>query len=343
MTTERVPLANVDLDPKIHTRAELDTKRVESYAKLLKAKEPARFPPVVLYFDGTTYWVADGYHRCHAHLEAELADIEAIVHQGGSRDAFLAGLAYDQGAPKSREDKRQNVLKALADPEWAKWSNRVIATHCGVNDKTVAKFRKSPPDSSDSSGPCTAEFRSTALGADGKKRKVSAKKRPKPVDQDVQTSEKSEVGTSPPQVSVESDDPGKDEVGTSPVQANPAVQTSDESVLGTSPVQGQSESDGTEKPDPGPPIDTSAEIFRLADPNVEDDYPVYEGATAAEVLARSGLPKPVNWGPPEPRDSKRDALPEEWVGPLYTLLQAGHGDAVRIVLGKLLKKFGLED
>lgn len=276
MTTERVPLANVDLDPKIHTRAELDAKRVESYAKLLKAKEPARFPPVVLYFDGTTYWVADGYHRCHAHLKAELADIEAIVHQGGSRDAFLAGLAYDQGAPKSREDKRQNVLKALADPEWAKWSNRVIARHCGVSDPFVGKLRKNPPVSPDSEKIRGANVSTSSLGADGKKyNSRTAKKRPKPVDQD--------------------------------------VQTSDNPVLGNSPVHTPSESGNLENPEPEDTpeeqLDFTDEIFQKDGTPQADDFAELTGETAAEVIEAGGL-TPVNVEPePEGWDTERVLTP----------------------------------
>jgi len=41
--------------------------------------------------------------------------------------------------PTKFEDKRSNVLKAIADPEWSKRSNRVI-------DKTVAKFRENSPE-----------------------------------------------------------------------------------------------------------------------------------------------------------------------------------------------------
>ena len=49
-----------------------------------------------------------------------------------------AGGAESAG---SNKDKQQVVTRLLEDAEWRQWSDREIARHCGVTDKTVAKYR----------------------------------------------------------------------------------------------------------------------------------------------------------------------------------------------------------
>jgi hypothetical protein len=42
----------------------------------------------------------------------------------------------------SNADKRHAVLALLHDPVWCQYSNRAIARQCGVDHKTVGKWRK---------------------------------------------------------------------------------------------------------------------------------------------------------------------------------------------------------
>ncbi len=107
--------------------------------------------------------------------------------------------------------------------------------------------------------------------------------------------------------------------------------------------------------DSGPSLITEDEIFDETGSSVENDFPVYEGETAAQVLEASGISKPVNWkgdhsneGAPKlevelrsPEEMKRAALPKEWIDPLHRLLEAGYGGKVKMVIERLLKKFDL--
>lgn len=77
-----IPTDKISLDPTVHTRTEVDPKKVKRYTKLLK--KGAKFPPIVVYFDGEKYWIADGYHRVSAHIEDGEGTIEATAHKGGS-------------------------------------------------------------------------------------------------------------------------------------------------------------------------------------------------------------------------------------------------------------------
>lgn len=110
----------------------------------------AAMPPVTVFYDGSNYWLADGFHRVEAHLilaGAELIkpEIAADVHQGTQRDAvlFSVGANASHGYRRSNMDKRRAVLVLLNDPEWRDWSDRAIARRCNVGRDLVATLR--PP------------------------------------------------------------------------------------------------------------------------------------------------------------------------------------------------------
>ncbi len=60
-------------------------------------------PPIVVFFDGTTHWLADGYHRWHAHNAIDLTEIEADVRQGDKIAALRYSLAANAQHGKRRE------------------------------------------------------------------------------------------------------------------------------------------------------------------------------------------------------------------------------------------------
>jgi hypothetical protein len=102
------------------------------------------FPPVVVFFDGSDYWLADGYHRTAAADLADLEDIEADVRQGSRRDAVLysVGANASHGLRRTNADKRRAALTLLNDPEWAKWSDSEIARRCGVSHPFIGNVRR---------------------------------------------------------------------------------------------------------------------------------------------------------------------------------------------------------
>ena len=122
-------------------RTEINQSIVSEYAEALKAG--AVFPPVVVFEDGVSMWLADGFHRFHAHLTAGLSEIECDVRIGTQRQAILFSLSANasHGLRRTNEDKRKAVMTLLNDAEWSTWSDNAIAKVCAVDHKTVSAHR----------------------------------------------------------------------------------------------------------------------------------------------------------------------------------------------------------
>ena len=77
------------------------------------ARNPRRQDRV--FFDGEVYWLADGFHRCHAAIAAGIEEIAAEAREGGRRDAILhaVGANATHGRPRTNEDRRRAVLMLL--------------------------------------------------------------------------------------------------------------------------------------------------------------------------------------------------------------------------------------
>lgn len=144
---DRPPVQYFDVD-RIRTdggtqpRVAVSDEVVAEYADLYRQGEI--FPPVTVFHDGATYWLADGFHRYWATRNAGRNVIAAEVHPGTLRDAILhsVGANATHGLRRTNADKRKAVLTLLDDEEWAQWSDRETAKRCGVHHKTVSSTRE---------------------------------------------------------------------------------------------------------------------------------------------------------------------------------------------------------
>ena len=123
-------------------RVEMKPDVVREYADDMAAG--AVFPPVVVYHDGTDYWLGDGFHRVEAARKLERETIEAEVLDGDARQAILHGIGSNasHGLRRTQADKRRAIERLIRDDEWSKWSSRKIAKAAGVDHKTVDKVRR---------------------------------------------------------------------------------------------------------------------------------------------------------------------------------------------------------
>lgn len=134
-------LEQIKIDGGTQSRVELNESVVADYADVIRRGDS--LPSVVVFFDGSTHWLADGFHRFHAHRMARAEEIEADVRTGARRDAvlFSVGANARHGLRRTNEDKRRAVQTLLDDAEWSQWSDRYIANACGVSHPFVASLR----------------------------------------------------------------------------------------------------------------------------------------------------------------------------------------------------------
>ena len=139
---DNLEIRNIRIDGGTQPRAGLDDKTVADYMEDVKAG--STFPPVVVFHDGSHYWLADGFHRLSAYRFAGKQRIPAEIKQGTLRDAqlYAVGANATHGLRRSREDKRRAVVMLLEDAEWSQLGNREIARYCKVSHTFVANLRE---------------------------------------------------------------------------------------------------------------------------------------------------------------------------------------------------------
>lgn len=169
--TEIFSIDLIRLDGGTQSRAQIDQTTVDAYAESIR--NDAVFPPVVVFYDGKEYWLADGFHRVQAYKQEGCVTIGADIRSGTRREAILysVGANAAHGLRRSNADKRRAVETLLRDEEWSKKSDRWIAEKCGVGHQLVGATRCQLDDSSSSP---------ERTGQDGKTRKLPTKREPAP-------------------------------------------------------------------------------------------------------------------------------------------------------------------
>lgn len=140
----RVTLSQLRLDGGTQTRAEIDLVVAADYAD--KFRDGVEFPPVVVFYDGADYWLADGFHRVTGARSAGLSELEADVRQGTQDDAIWFSLGanaeWDRvGKKRTRADVQRSIERALRHTNGAGKSDRQIAEHVGCSHVTVGTIR----------------------------------------------------------------------------------------------------------------------------------------------------------------------------------------------------------
>ena len=122
-------------------RARLCEETVQEYVDAMAAG--AKFPPVIVFHDGTNYWLADGFHRLEAWKRNGVGSVKAEIKEGSRIDAlkFAFGANSSHGLRMSNEDKR-NAVKMAYENRIAMGLGEVpsansIAEMVGVSDPFV--------------------------------------------------------------------------------------------------------------------------------------------------------------------------------------------------------------
>lgn len=149
-------LLNIRIDGGTQARLQLNQDVVAEYAE--KMRDGEIFPPVTVFFDGSEYWLADGFHRYFATKANAKTSIDADVENGTQHDAKKHSWKANtrRGLRLNHDDYRNIILAMLNDAETKKWSNRQIAEWVGVTHTTVNKIKNSLE--ADSSEPKEKKF-----------------------------------------------------------------------------------------------------------------------------------------------------------------------------------------
>jgi hypothetical protein len=135
------------IDRTVQVRVKTDRGTVEDYARAMAADPPASFPPVVVFRCKKTgaLYLSDGNHRLEARSLNGETTIDAIVHEGGRREALAhaVGSSKGHGLRFSNADKNRAVSLALKDSKLKKLSDNQLASMIGVSQPFVSKLRAS--------------------------------------------------------------------------------------------------------------------------------------------------------------------------------------------------------
>lgn len=170
MKTKIIKLSDIVIDAGTQQREKINDDIVAEYAESIKCG--SKFPPIIVFSDGVNYYLADGFHRVHAHRSAEINDIEADIHDGTLRDAKLQSFAANKnhGLRRSQADKRKAVLEMIADEVWGEWPSRDIANHIGVSHTYVNNIRNDIEKSKENLGNVAKESLKPALNLETDKK-----------------------------------------------------------------------------------------------------------------------------------------------------------------------------
>jgi hypothetical protein len=136
-----LPINNVRIDGNTQYRILIDQPTVYNYRDAII--QEAQLPLIDVVYDGTDYWLTDGFHRYHALKLLGIREIQVNCKNGCLRDAQIEALKANcqHGKPLTNEDKRNKVEMALKIEGFASKTNYEIAKICQVSQPFVAAIR----------------------------------------------------------------------------------------------------------------------------------------------------------------------------------------------------------
>src|SRR6516165_12071592 len=104
-----LPIGRIRAGLAAQPREFLNESVCQEYAELIRAG--VEMLPIIVFYDGSVYWLASGFHRLRAHLLAGRKVILAEVRKGGLRDAILCafGQNAEHGLRRTSADKARAV------------------------------------------------------------------------------------------------------------------------------------------------------------------------------------------------------------------------------------------
>jgi hypothetical protein len=136
-----VKLNDIRIDGGTQCRVVLNQTKIYEYVE--RMKEGDEFPLIEARFDGSTYWLSDGFHRYHSFKLLGMKEITINYKPGTKDDAFLDALKANgkHGLTLTIEDKTNKVKMALEHDLTKDKTNYELAKICMVSQPFVASVR----------------------------------------------------------------------------------------------------------------------------------------------------------------------------------------------------------
>ena len=177
---QKLDIDKIRIDGGTQVRSEIDNETVAEYAEAME--EGDEFPSIVVFHDGSDYWLGDGFHRYHATRRVGFVEIMADVRKGTLREARRYAIAANRkhGKRMTNADKRHAVTMCLEDAEWATWSDREIARECGVSNRFASNIRAESASVNDSQIPAPRKVRRNGVVYEQNTENIGKKPEPEP-------------------------------------------------------------------------------------------------------------------------------------------------------------------
>lgn len=139
MKTLTLACDNIIATSATQVRVKLNEDKIKEYQEDIE--NGAIMPALDVFAEkgSEAYYLADGFHRLLAYINAGREFVECDVHEGGLHDALVYALGANtaHGLRRTNADKVNAVRLALKDPELSQLTQQEIADICKVERKTV--------------------------------------------------------------------------------------------------------------------------------------------------------------------------------------------------------------
>ena len=141
---EILEVAQIVFDKELQVRIETCQQTIHEYYEVMETEEDMKkFPPLVVYFDGCYYWLADGHHRYWAIFRRGFEKVLVKVIDGTHDDAILAAVRLNsQNGLRLKDDDWEKIIPLITNKkQWKDWSNRKLGEELGCSYKTIERYR----------------------------------------------------------------------------------------------------------------------------------------------------------------------------------------------------------
>ncbi len=138
-------IASIRRDGGTQVRANLSRNTIREYAVQMEAGDV--FPPVTVWYDGSSYWLSDGFQRVAAAEQVGRVSILAEIRRGSLGDARWSSYAANSrhGIRRGKEDILNAIRHALEHSNARMLSHNQIAKHLNIPETTFRRLLKKLP------------------------------------------------------------------------------------------------------------------------------------------------------------------------------------------------------